>query len=57
MSRLVDPETHHQNEDPALRPRNIDEYVGQNEVIQNLKIYIQIVVGSMFSSKAYNVCV
>lgn len=41
MSRLVDPETHHQTEDPALRPRNIDEYVGQNEVIQNLKIYMQ----------------
>lgn len=41
MSRLVDPETFHQSEDPALRPRNIDEYVGQAEIIQNLKIYMQ----------------
>lgn len=41
MSRLVDPETFHQSEDPALRPRNIDEYVGQAEIIDNLKIYMQ----------------
>ena len=41
MSRLVDPSTIQQSEDPALRPRNIDEYVGQAEVIQNLKIYMQ----------------
>jgi holliday junction DNA helicase RuvB len=40
MSRLVDPENTY-TEDPALRPRNIDEYVGQREVIQNLKIYMQ----------------
>ena len=41
MSRLVDPSTIQQSEDPALRPRNIDEYVGQAEVIKNLKIYMQ----------------
>ncbi|MGC6510598.1 MAG: Holliday junction branch migration DNA helicase RuvB [Myxococcota bacterium] len=41
MSRIVDPSTEQHNEDPALRPRNIDEYVGQNEIIQNLKVYMQ----------------
>ena len=41
MSRIVDPSTAQHNEDPALRPRNIDEYVGQNEIIQNLKVYMQ----------------
>jgi len=28
-------------DDPALRPRNIDEYVGQQEIIRNLKVYIR----------------
>ena len=28
-------------EDPALRPRNLDEYVGQTRVIENLRIYIR----------------
>ena len=41
MSRIVDPSTVQNNEDPALRPRNIDEYVGQKEIIQNLKVYMQ----------------
>ena len=28
-------------EDPALRPRNLDEYVGQQRVVENLRIYIR----------------
>jgi len=31
--------------DPALRPRNIDEYVGQTKIKENLKIYIQAALG------------
>ena len=27
--------------DPALRPRNLDEYVGQDRVRENLRVYIQ----------------
>ena len=30
-----------QREDPALRPRNLDEYVGQQRVVENLRIYIR----------------
>jgi holliday junction DNA helicase RuvB len=42
-TRIVDPtETGHiQAEDPALRPRNLDEYIGQHAVVDNLKVYIQ----------------
>jgi Holliday junction DNA helicase RuvB len=42
-TRIVDPtETEHiQTEDPALRPRNLDEYIGQHAVVDNLKVYIQ----------------
>ena len=42
-TRIVDPtETEHvQTEDPALRPRNLDEYIGQRAVVDNLKVYIQ----------------
>jgi len=28
-------------EDPALRPRNLDEYVGQERVVENLRVYIR----------------
>ena len=28
-------------EDPALRPRNLDEYVGQARVVDNLRVYIR----------------
>jgi holliday junction DNA helicase RuvB len=39
MSRIVDPLP--MTEDPALRPRNLDEYVGQSTVVENLKVYIK----------------
>lgn len=39
-SAILEEETQ-QNEDPALRPRNLDEYIGQKNVVDNLKIYIQ----------------
>ena len=39
-STIMEEETP-QNEDPALRPRNLDEYIGQKNVVDNLKIYIQ----------------
>ncbi len=28
-------------EDPALRPRNLDEYVGQARVVENLRVYVR----------------
>ncbi len=28
-------------EDPALRPRNLDEYVGQDAVVENLRVYVR----------------
>lgn len=42
-SRIVDPTDQEPtfNEDPALRPRNLDEYIGQKAVVDNLKVYIQ----------------
>lgn len=43
MDRMVDP-TALAPEDPALRPRNLDEYVGQKAVIQNLRVYIKAAV-------------
>jgi Holliday junction DNA helicase RuvB len=39
-NRIIDP-TDDQTQDPALRPRNLDEYVGQTAVVENLKIYIR----------------
>jgi len=38
-NRIIDPVG--PTEDPALRPRNLDEYVGQKAVVENLKIYIR----------------
>ena len=40
---IVDPHDtdYTQTEDPALRPRNLDEYIGQSAVVDNLKVYIQ----------------
>ena len=42
-NRIVDPHDtdYTQTEDPALRPRNLDEYIGQSAVVDNLKVYIQ----------------
>ncbi len=41
-TRVVDPELDQSyGEDPALRPRNLDEYIGQKAVVDNLKVYIQ----------------
>ncbi|MFT4975222.1 MAG: Holliday junction DNA helicase RuvB, partial [Myxococcota bacterium] len=43
MTRVVDPEEL-VNEDPALRPRNLDEYVGQKAVVENLRVYVKAAV-------------
>jgi Holliday junction DNA helicase RuvB len=42
-TRIVDPHEIEATptEDPALRPRNLDEYIGQSAVVDNLKVYIQ----------------
>jgi Holliday junction DNA helicase RuvB len=40
MSRDLDPKGAGRD-DPALRPRNLDEYVGQAAVVENLKVYIR----------------
>jgi len=39
-NRIIDP-SDDQPQDPALRPRNLDEYVGQTAVVENLKVYIR----------------
>lgn len=45
MSRDLDPYAddtpEERGQDPALRPRNLDEYVGQERVVQNLRVYIR----------------
>jgi len=37
-TRTLDP---HGGEDPALRPRDLSEYVGQDRVVDNLRVYIR----------------
>ena len=39
MSRVVDPELP-ERIDPALRPRNLNEFVGQRSITDNMRIYI-----------------
>jgi len=33
-----------QNSDPALRPRNFQEYVGQTRILENLRVYIRAAI-------------
>lgn len=40
LARVVDPMPQPQM-DPALRPRNLDEYVGQDRTVDNLRVYIK----------------
>jgi Holliday junction DNA helicase RuvB len=40
LGRVVDPMPQPQM-DPALRPRNLDEYVGQDRTVDNLRVYIK----------------
>ncbi len=40
MSRLLDPEQPEYG-DPALRPRNLNEYVGQVRIKENLRVYMR----------------
>ena len=40
MDRLVDAEET-ERADPALRPRSLDEFVGQPRIVANLRVYIQ----------------
>lgn len=39
MTRLVDPNSH-ESHDPALRPRDLQEFVGQTRIVDNLRVYI-----------------
>ena len=44
LARFVDPfvETEERGHgDPALRPRNLDEYVGQARTVENLRVFIR----------------
>jgi Holliday junction DNA helicase RuvB len=46
LDRVVSPTAldapeQHSHADPALRPRNLDEYVGQKHVVDNLRVYIR----------------
>jgi Holliday junction DNA helicase RuvB len=43
MSRLTDPNEQEQV-DPALRPRNLDEYIGQERIKDNLRVYMRAAV-------------
>lgn len=40
MDRLVDPQEI-ERADPALRPRSLDEFVGQSAIVANLRVYIR----------------
>lgn len=40
MERLVEP-TETERVDPALRPRSLDEFVGQERIVDNLRVYIR----------------
>ncbi len=40
MSRIVDP-TELERADPALRPRNLGEFIGQSRIVDNLRVYIR----------------
>ncbi len=44
MSRFVDPSTG-EKIDPALRPRSLDEFVGQSNIVQNMRVYIKAAQG------------
>ena len=41
MSRPTDPADPTGSDDPALRPKNLDEYVGQKQVVDNLRVYLR----------------
>ena len=41
MSRIVAPSIPDETTDPALRPRTFDEYVGQAQVVDNLRVYVR----------------
>ena len=41
LARFVDPAETSIGGDPALRPRNLDEYVGQQRAVDNLRVYIR----------------
>ncbi len=43
MSRIFDP-TEPEQVDPALRPRNLDEYIGQVRIKDNLNVYMRAAV-------------
>lgn len=40
MNEFTDPNNQNDN-DPAMRPQNLDEYVGQKNVVENLKVFIK----------------
>ncbi|MEL6344429.1 MAG: Holliday junction branch migration DNA helicase RuvB [Myxococcota bacterium] len=46
MTRIIDPSGSDgpSSTDPALRPRNLDEYVGQKSIVENLKVYVRAAV-------------
>jgi Holliday junction DNA helicase RuvB len=41
MDRLLDPEEPAELFDPALRPRNLEEYIGQERIKDNLQVYVR----------------
>ncbi len=43
MTRFVDP-TEIETPDPALRPKRLDDYVGQERVKENLRVYIRAAI-------------
>ena len=43
MTRITDPNL--TESDPALRPRNFSEYVGQANIVDNLRVYIRAAIG------------
>ena len=44
MTRVVEPQEN-ERVDPAMRPRNLDEFVGQEEIVSNMRIFIKAAMG------------
>ena len=42
IERPLDPAEDVEDDEPTLRPRTLDEFVGQEELKQNLRIFVEI---------------
>ena len=45
MERILSAEWANQDEELSLRPQSLDEYIGQHALKENLRVFIQAVIG------------